>query len=367
MASSNIPMKQLLSPIQIYRHLLRECSYLPPAFRSKIEGRIKDRFHRHVYDTRAERHIRGAYSVLRLLRAANHGEQAAMTKLIQQGFGREGFRRRKIMSDFVRPQGADNTQSLEESISSTMENENRSIVPSGKKRKPPKNSFFLRWDQSKLRQFLESQRTQEKATHQSTSWRASIRSLDSDQYVPRKTIWGTPPADRLVQSKRARWWRSNAEKIMPPLGRGEWELLGKLAGGAQETDEWKVPSRRQPANAVIEDSNDVQHVLALLDYAKAKVSTVERHSKPNQVRFSGRKDCGPYTRGQEDRTLSPRWFKRAYNRTWQTTPTMTQDPNTLKYSFTWGVVTPKMPEATAQQRAVFDGVDRRGTGQSTTD
>lgn len=360
MAPSNIPMNQILSPIQLYRHMLRECSYLPPAFRSKIEGRVKARFHRHVRDERAEKHLRQANSTLRVLRAANHGEQAAMTKLIQHGFGREGFRRRAIMRDFVRPQGADDTQCLEEAMNATIENESRSIVPSGKRQKQPKNSFFLRWDEPKLRQILESQKSQEKATQQSTSWRTGIKSLNSDQYVPQKTIWGTPPVDSLVQSKRARWWRSNAEKIMPPLGRGEWELLGKLAGGAQETGEWKVPSRRRPAIPVIEDSNDVQHAQALLDYARAKASSIESRSKVRQVRFSGRKDCGPYTRGQEDRTISPRWFKRAYNRTWQTTPTMTQNPNTLQYSFTWGAITPKIPEASAQQRAVFAGVNKQG-------
>ncbi|KAK3191389.1 hypothetical protein K4F52_002600 [Lecanicillium sp. MT-2017a] len=368
MSPSNIPMELRLSPIQLYRRLLRECSYLPPAFRSKIEGRIRKRFHANIKDSRAEKHVRTATTALRTLRAANTGEQEAMMQLMQHGFGRDGFRRREIMWSFVRPQGADNAQALEAAMNTTIENDKGSIVPSGetkKKKKPIKDSFYLRWDQAKIKQILASQKQQEKETQHSTSWRTTgIKNLNPDQYVPEKTIWGKPPVPRLVMSKRARWWRANAEKIMPPLGKGEWDLLGKLARGAQNTEEWKVPSRRQPATPVIEDTDEADHARALLDYARAKTSSVESRSKLRQVRWYGRKDTGPFSRGQEDRTLSARWFRRAYNRIWQTTPAMHQDPNTLQHSFTWGGLPPKMPDATARQKAVFDGVDKKGNIQT---
>lgn len=363
------PLPASSSAVQLYRHLLRECSYLPPAFRAEIASIIQDRFHRHrKYDSRAKAHLTRAQTALRTLRAANSGEQSAMEGLISKGFGRSGSRRRELMAKFVIPQGPGDTVALEEaldaadrrskdaggSVSSTQISDD-----SGAK---VKRKFFDKWDQKKLLRLLSSQRQQQKDTKGMASWRgAAVKTIDPDQFIPKETIWGKPPGENLRQTKRAHWWRRSAEKIMPPLGRGEWEMLKQLSNGGQERGEWNVPERRTPAIPLtIPAEAGAQASWSWEDYATKPAAIVEKAKSLKQQRRTGQKDSSPYGVKDRDHKLSARWFQRAYSRAWQLTPTMSQDPNTLNYSFTWGSVQSKLPPAAKHQLEIFEGVDQKG-------
>ncbi len=361
--------------LSIYRRLLRECSYLPPAVRPTIQSLIQTRFHQHrKQDPRAKPHWERAQGVLRTLSAANHGNRKCMEGLISKAFGRSGTRRRQLMSDFVVPQGVQDSKALEaltSGISATTTDASGPMSTDGgsKEKKPignPKNRFFLKWDQPKLLRLLSSQRQrQNEARSTSHLLGPAIKTTNPSVDVPKENIWGDAPAECVVNAKKARWWRRSADKMQPPLGKGEWELLGRLSRGAQESGEWQIPARRIPAGAAAAaaaaepPSESQAAAAALMRYASHTAAAVERNRSAMRVARSGQSDAGPYGMSHSGNGLSPRWFRRAYNRTWMLTPKMEQDPRTLQYKFTFGDL-PSMRDATPQQRSIFDGVDANG-------
>ncbi|KAH0525470.1 hypothetical protein TsFJ059_007835 [Trichoderma semiorbis] len=311
---------------------------------------------------------------LRTLRAANSGEKAAMESLISKGFGRSGSRRRELMAQFVIPQGPKDSSALEEALDSARRSNEASKASSSTTHATTdstgkvKKAFFEKWDQQKLMRILQSQRQQQRDTKGTASWPGTpVKTLDPDQFIPKETIWGKPPGENLKQTKRANWWRRNADKIMPPLGRGEWEMLKELSNGGQERGEWQIPERRPLANSLAAtEERTAQTKWNWEDYATKPTAIVEKPRSLKQQRRTGQKDSGPYSVKDRDRNLSTRWFQRAYTRAWQLTPTMTQDPNTLKYSFTWGSIQSRLPPAAKHQLDIFKGVDENGRKQQKT-
>ncbi|KND89589.1 hypothetical protein TOPH_05605 [Tolypocladium ophioglossoides CBS 100239] len=368
MPAPTYPLPSSLPPLHLYRHLLRESSYLPPAFRPTIVLTIRDRFHRNCkHDTRAKAHLSRALSALRSLRAANSGDKKAMEGLISKGFARTGSRRRELMAQFVKPQGPNDSQALEALLDKAGEGKQPSDTTKGatsgavQGSRKPQNVFFQKWDQPKLLQILQSQKQHQKDTKGTTSWPGTaVKGTDQDQFVPKLNIWGIPPVEGLVRAKRAHWWRRSADKIMPPLGRGEWDLLGRLSTGAQDGGEWAIPERRHSAKPLLSQDERSLPSLDWEGYATNPAAVVEKEQSRSRQRRSGRKDTGPYGGRERSQAVSSRWFRRAYNRTWQLTPSMSQDPNTLRYSFAWGTAQSKLPAATKAQLEVFEGVDKRG-------
>ncbi|KAK2594487.1 hypothetical protein QQS21_007768 [Conoideocrella luteorostrata] len=375
MPEPSYPLPRYLRPLHLFRHLLREASYLPPAFRSTVDSTIRTRFHKNRKNGQHTKHrLSKAISSLRALRAANSGDKSAMEALIMKGFGRTGSRRRELMTQLVKSQGPDDTHALESMLNQTVRrseqikskaeissHEQTSQFFTGKKARTPKNSFFERWDQSKLLQIIRSQKQQQKDTKGTTSWPGTaVKSTNPDQFIPATNIWGKPPAESLVRTKRAHWWRRSADKIMPPLGKGEWDLLQRLTVGAQESGEWCVPQRR--ACPATEPSLQAR-VSGKWDwetYARIPTSRAEQPRTMSRQRRTGQYDTGPYGGRVRAKEVSDRWFRRAYNRTWQLTPSIAQDPNTLRYVFAWGSATSNLPSATNSQMDVFEGVDKKG-------
>lgn len=360
------PLPQSLPPLHLYRHLLREASYLPPAFRATIDSTIRTRFHKSRKDgMHTKNRLAKAKSSLRTLRAANSGDKAAMQSLIMKGFGRIGNRRRELMTQLVKSQGPSDTQALESLIDGTGKQgskaQSEADASQTKPARKPKNAFFEKWDQPKLLKILESQRQHQRDTKGTTSWPGtSVKTINPNQFVPTTNIWGKTPAESLVRTKRAHWWRRSADKIMPPLGKGEWDLLRRLGSGAQADGEWIVPQRRQHASIEQTSPTDSTEGWNWLPYATTPAASVEQPKTLSRQRRTGQYDSGPYGGRPRGKEVSGRWFRRVYNRTWQLTPTMEQDPNTLEYSLAWGNATSNLPTATQAHQDIFEGVDRRG-------
>lgn len=276
------------------------------------------------------------------------------------------------MAQFVKPQGPNDSHALEALLDKAgaggqpTATTNGSVVgatASGTAQgsKKLKNAFFQKWDRPKLLQILQSQKQHQKDTKGTTSWPGTaVKGTDQDQFVPKLNIWGNPPVESLVRAKQAHWWRRSADKIMPPLGKGEWNLLGRLGSGAQDGGEWAIPGRRHSAQPILAQEEGSPRTLDWEGYATNPAATVEKDHSRSRQRRSGRKDTGPYGGRERSQAVSPRWFRRAYNRTWQLTPCMSQDPNTLRYSFAWGTAQSKLPAATEAQLEIFEGVDKRG-------
>lgn len=385
-----MPVSQpaLLKPQQglsIYRQLLRECSYLPPAVRPSLQSTIQTRFRQHrKYDPRAKEHWRRAQKTLRTLRAANNGHPKCMDSLIAKAFGRTGVRRRQLMSEFVVPQGVHNSKMLDALTSGASDQTARAdnhhstkdtaSMPIETGKRPAgnrKNLFFQKWDQEKLLKLLSSQRKR-----QTEAWStghllgSAVKSVNPNIDIPAKNIWGEPPAECVANAKRARWWRRGAAKMLPPLGKGEWELLSRLSRGAQESGEWQMPERRIAAGGsgsragTKRASRGAELAAAaseLMRYISQSAAAVEKKYSAKRMLRSAQTDAGPYGFSQSGNSLSARWYRRAYNKAWLLTPKMEQDPNTLRYKFTWGELPGhQLRNATRKQRSIFDGVDAKG-------
>ncbi|KAM5354276.1 hypothetical protein ACJ41O_000926 [Fusarium nematophilum] len=391
-----------LPPLHLYRHLLRESSYLPPAWRSSITSAIRTRFHNHRRSDPLEKKRRAkANNVLRSLRAANSGDRAAMNGLIQKGFARYGPRRRNIITSFVRAQGPSDSDALEalidEAAAKSSPSKARGLAseppnatpkrnasspdkPTGKsagtesgedaqataattrRRSVPdltRNDFYHKWDLPKLTQLLQSQRTRQDAD---LNWPSrKIKNLKLDNVIPKVNIWGKPLAKNVIQTKTASFWRRTAEKMVVPLHTGEWDLLGRLSEGAQETGEWKVPERRPAAKPVRPtDSGQSATGWKWETHASKTMAEVERKWATRVILRSEEKAKLPYESRRKQRDLTPRWYRRAYRRAWWITPKMDQDPHSLKYTVTWGPLNAGLVPASDAQLHIFEGVDRKG-------
>ncbi|KAG6112425.1 hypothetical protein E4U31_000003 [Claviceps sp. LM219 group G6] len=392
MPASWHPVPLSLKPLQLYRHLLREASYLPPAFRKVVDSTIQKRFHDHKRkDALLTKRLAKAKSSLRMLRAANSGDKDAMQNLVMKGFGRTGLRRRDLMSEFVRPQGPGDSEALESLLAEspvsstaqetpTQETPTQETpaqetpaqetpaqeTPAQEKARSSKNAFFEKWDTPKLLKLLHSMKQQQGATKSSTSWhKGTLKAINPEQFVPETNIWGKPPAACVVTAKRAHWWRRMAEKMMPPLGKGEWELLEQLSQGRQDAGEWAIPSRRplaltRQSKGMSKSKAGTSNHWDWEAYIARPTANVERQRSRALRRRSGLQGSGPYAGHELSKEVSGRWFRRVYNRAWQISSKMEQDPNTLNYKFEWGRAMPKLPSAIPLQMQIFEGVDERG-------
>lgn len=152
-----------------------------------------------------------------------------------------------------------------------------------------------------------------------------------------------------MRSKKAMVWRKALDETLPPLPRSRWELLRDLANGAQETEQWKVPSRRPAAKLLSGPAEEPEWDWKA--YALQPVGHLEKRSLLRRARFSdARGDGNPFTiRNKLSPTLSARWYRRAYQIIWMNSAIMERDPNTLKYNITWGGKLNNYPAPTDRQ------------------
>ncbi|KAF7561798.1 hypothetical protein G7046_g2344 [Stylonectria norvegica] len=373
-----------LPPLHVYRHLLRECSYLPPAWRNIVTTSIRNRYQRHrKYDDREKTHRISAVSALRRLRAANSGHKGAMRKLVENGFGRSGERRRQLLSPFVQATSPSDSDSLEalldgETGSVTLKTKNKKeAVPTDPKAKrlatgddedspitsissrPPSNSFYQNWDAEKLTKFLNSQK--KAMTENKHVWISrEIKLIDPRKDIPKTNIWGKPPSENVVRSKTATFWRLNANKMMPPVSKGEWDLLRRLSEGAQSLDDYKIPERRPAATPLAQRNDSPSSSWNWTRHANAPAAWAERSNTFEAAFRTGQETTGPYQALRKIREVSPRWYRRMYSRTWQMTPMVEQDARTLKHSFSWGAAKSPICAPSKAQLEIFEGVDSHG-------
>lgn len=114
MSSLQIPPPQ--TALHLYRHLLREATYLPPVIKPFFVERVRTRFERHRRDPEPQYRIDRAHKDLRYLRAANSGDYVRMRRVLMLGFGRIGRRRRELIDDLVRRDRPTDTESLSKFI-----------------------------------------------------------------------------------------------------------------------------------------------------------------------------------------------------------------------------------------------------------
>ena len=373
--------------LHVYRALLREISYLPPAFAGAISSHVRLRFHADRYPSQHDKtRVSKAKRALRNIKLANNGDGERMLKLMHRGFGRTGLKRWQLFGKLTRSEGPQDSEALKASTAGETPTQSQSeqkepeeglsakekqrqarenkVWPGQKgptqsekeaksarkadikaKAAPDPNNADLNhkwldeWDRKKLRAFLESQKEQQHyVSNSGPNWDVSIRNTSETRDVPEETSWGKPPTKQLVRTKVAKFWQSQQTKILPPLPKGEWDLLKKLAQGAQEDEaQWKLPSRRIPARPKDGSSND-GHVAEEWDW-EAYATKKTRASEPGTfVKPSKRLGwvASPFTGETPRDALSPRWFRRQYQQILLKSAYTEKNPNTLQSKFIWG-------------------------------
>ncbi|CCT73527.1 uncharacterized protein FFUJ_09670 [Fusarium fujikuroi IMI 58289] len=352
-----------LPPLHLYRHILREASYLPPAIRPEVTHRVRTRFRSHrKYDRHQNKHRATAANFLRRLRAANSGKQTLMEDLIMDAFGRTGARRRSLLSHFIQLEPPSNSDALEALIQGVEVHE-----------KPPEMAEL---EATKLQNDSSSPKPAETATGSQNSTNSSKDTnetpgngeepkrkqicLQPDSKVPAQTIWGKPPTPNIYQAKRAKFWKRISDKTMPPVGKDEWDLLGRLSSGAQQEDQWKVPERR-PVAKPSRGATTKSDAWDWEGYASRPAPQVGRQSRLSAYALVGRDmEKHPYQPKFNHQEYSPRWYRRTYQRVWQFTPKM--DPNSKpdRLKYIWGALTTPAVPPTKAQLAIFEGADSKG-------
>lgn len=298
-----------------------------------------------------------------------------METLLQKGFARKGSRRRQLLNSFVRREGPTDSNALEALLNGSETEEKPGGVeangatdakdlahPNGKK---PAGTFpYEHWDLPKLRQLLRSQKTEQEEKKISNIWvYRPLKVLNDAQFVPKKTPWNKSPSEILVNSRKAHWWRINVAKMMVPLSKGEWGLLGRLSEGAQKFEIYRVPERRALARP-LEDTKE-KTIKRTLDwnwkeYASKPTAVVEQPKSSRAAIRTGQQDTSPYRSRREIKDITPRWYRRTYQRTWQITPVEEQSQDSSKHLFSWGESKSRVVAPTKAQLEIFQGVDSQG-------
>lgn len=341
-----------------YRHLLREASYLPPVCQAYFREQIRSRFRLHQHDppTSPETKLRRrrARHDLRYLWAANHGLRDNMLRILLLAYGRIGKRRRVLMHNFGAKQLPADSAALEAEIQEEVE-----------RRKRRRDRDWLdSWDVPKLHALAVSQ-----ARRPFWSPRPDIKShrLKPEDDIPEVNSWGRPIPARLARSKLRKWYKHLIVRLMPPVGRAEWDKLRLLATGVADSTLWAMPLRRPRGTVVFCDGedgdDDKRKKWDWKTYATTAVRAVERGSSRSQKARTGEQGEAPYGLGQPIGVRNydrQRLWQRLYTKIWEMTPTMAeaehQDGDKRRWHIEWGhSSTDAAPVAAPKQMAFFEG------------
>ncbi|PSR82389.1 hypothetical protein BD289DRAFT_371310 [Coniella lustricola] len=340
----------------IYRHLLREATYLPPTCQPFLRAHIRARFRKHHHDPplpnpATKLRLRRARHDIRYLWAANHGLLANMTRIILLAFGRLGKRRRALIAQFVAKREPESTAELAEQLANEISarNDDDTLHP----RRP--RDWLDEWDLPKFHALAASQ-----AKRSFWSPRSSIKGhrLDPIEALPRENPWGRPLAAKVVRSKLRKWYKAQVHRLMPPLGADEWERLRLLATGQADRSLWQMPKRRPAGVSMIQDET-TKPTWDWQRYATEAVRSIERGSSRAAKARTGEQGEAPYGLGPAIGLHSydrARFWRRLYTRVWEMTPKMAEKENMPgKWTVEWGQTMREVPVATKAQMSFFEG------------
>ncbi|ROV93183.1 hypothetical protein VMCG_08703 [Cytospora schulzeri] len=349
------------STLHVYRHLLREASYLPPICRPYIVEQIRNRFDKHRYDDShspdTKHRIRRARHDVRFLWAANNGLLSNMQRILLLVFGRTGKRRSELIHDLVRREPPSDSDELERAL--TREREARTYKARDGTYKERAPDWLDKWDMDNIQTFASSQGR----TNQVASPRPQIKSkqIDPAKRLPEADIWGRPLAASLARSKLRKEYKALVNRVLPPVVKSEWDTLRALAMGEADSGLWKMPPRRPQARLPGDDSGDGEKTKEWdwQAYATEPVRSIERGRSRSQRARTGEEVDGPYEQGNPRglHRYTPRLWRRLFARIWETTPVIEERPGKNgKADIVWGQTSKDAPVATAAHAVFFEGV-----------
>ncbi|KAK3380719.1 hypothetical protein B0T24DRAFT_591173 [Lasiosphaeria ovina] len=332
----------------MFRHLLREASYLPPFAQPVARERIRSRFDRHRNTKDPERLktlLRKGNHKLRYLRAANNGDFPRMRFVLFEIFGRLGFRRRQLLHQFFAREPPADEAELEKFMQTLASQDllNRH------------SDWLDRWNFEKLQAFLKSQAL----NPFDNSPRPSVagKTLDPTNVVLKETIWGRPPSAKLARSRLRKWWRNMLERVMPPLPKKEWEMLRDLSLGNNETTKnpWAPPRRTVAQSSSPKEGERWDWKL----YATRRVAFADiQKSRRNKLLSGAVDDTSPMgdTRAIHEGKFTPRTWRSVVGDVFMMSSYMEKKPTGDGWDIKWGKVRFEPPVANQARAEIFEGI-----------
>lgn len=310
--------------INLFRAILRECTYLPDPnarkfFRNHVVARFRAYCPRPYKDKRQSfkktatiiqrrpQLLNKAQRSLRYLQRANHGHPQQLIRVLAMTYGRTGPRRHELLQDLKAPDSPASTNALQNALQQRTEPANQQV---------PHPS-------QKLLALLKSQLQQKETVFM----RTPVKRFEPQ--IPKTNAWGRPTPIKRVRNIKRRWYAETLDRIMPPLPEVEWNMLRRLTIG--ETPFPRPVPRRGP-------------------------------SGEQGVGLESYKSEGSMTRPHD---INARYMRRLWAKIYQQCPNMQKDPNK---SSGWRITWPELKRGTAiglnmdayASTGLFDGVDEGG-------
>ncbi|KAH8846458.1 hypothetical protein MCOR27_003668 [Pyricularia oryzae] len=355
------------TPLHLYRHLLREASYLPPVIRPCFTERIVSKFRQHQHDPEPTARIRKTTQRLRTMRAAVAGDLKSLEKVIQTGFGRTGFRRRQLLSDFLPREPPPDSTALQQFLDWKFGNGPppahlmKFRARSSQKMLP--YDWLDSWDTDKLAALLKAQSQVPDLPNNNT---VGARQLDVYRDVPKRSGFGRPFPGRTARTKVKKAWKILAEKLLPPVPEEEWNVLRDLAHGKDMARGQVLP--RRPVAGLSEDINLelAKQSWDMENYLLQPARWVDRKSSRRRVLFTGipqpNDELGFSPEGLSSK-MTTRNMRRIYATVWRMTPFMEKkDAPGARWNVKFGQPNTLRNTDTSQTwHHVFQGVDQDGS------
>lgn len=361
------------SAIHLYRHLLREATYVPPYCRPWVTERIRSKFR----DTRRP-NIHKAHQSLRYLRSANAGHINRTLHLCFLASGRLGKRRRQLASSFLAKEPAENSDALEEQkplFPPAPANGKGTTAAAGGSNRTPRpdelliESWLNNWDVEKIKGLAGAQ-----VRSPNTNWPKQMRkTYDPASFLPKKNAWGNAFKPEVVKRKEQKHYARILADLMPPVPQGEWDLLQALSLGKAETTMFDVPTRRPVATAPVAVPNSSTSTVREWNweaYVTKPVRAVERGNSRVYKSLSGAHDTDPRGQGRPIgvKSFKPRRLRRSvYSRVWEATPILEKAKGKGRFQVTFGAARRELSPATTSDLQFFSGVDKKGACASGTE
>lgn len=359
------------SAIHLYRHLLREATYVPPYCRSWVTERIRSKF-------RDERrpNIHKAHQSLRYLRSANSGHINRTRHLCFLASGRLGKRRRLLASSSLAKKPAEDSETLEKTPlfpPATANGKGINAAASGSNRKPHPDeplieSWLDNWNVEKIKAVAGAQ-----VRSPNTDWPKQMRkTYDPASALPKKNAWGKPFKPQVIKRKEQKHYAKVLSDLMPPVPQGEWDLLQALSLGEAEAKIFDVPTRRPIATTPVaapNSSKNTVHEWNWEAYVTKPVRAVERGNSRVYKSLSGAHDTDPRGQGRPIgvKSFKPRRLRRSvYSRVWEATPVVEKVKGKGKFQVTFGAARRVLSPAATSDLQFFSGVDAQGARASGT-
>ncbi|KAJ4385661.1 hypothetical protein N0V93_010090 [Gnomoniopsis smithogilvyi] len=338
-----------LPPLHLYRHLLREVTYLPKHCASNVRHEVITRFKKHMKDDPESRltrsRIREAHSHLRSLHAANAGVLDDMWRIIDLTTAQRGRRRRALIVQNFKTITPITEKQARASLPPSLQ------LPTIHQGEPLKSDWLDQWDLPKLTALAASQARQEIGISRREIKGNQLEPTSKD--IPAENALGRPLGAQAARRHLRKWYKKLIEKIMAPLPWEEWEALGRLARGEDEPWENGPPPRRPMCGG-----NTKKQGWDWKAYAVEPVRSIERGQSRSFKARTGEQGEGPYGLGKPiglHRYERARLWRRLYMRVWERTPTIEAVGEGGKWKIEWGKNVREVPLAMPAQMAFFEG------------